>query len=83
MSKSGDKRNMHDEIPPDEILPEYDFSTSRPNKYAPLYSEAGVVVTLDADIADVFPGAKAANEALRTLADLVRKQRDRETATKT
>jgi hypothetical protein len=57
----------------DEILPEYDFSRARPNKYAARYSKGGVVVTLDPDVAAVFPSAGQANEALRALAGIIRK----------
>jgi hypothetical protein len=56
----------------DEILPEYDFSRARPNKYASRYAKGSVVITLDPDVAAVFPGAREANEALRALAGLIR-----------
>ena len=42
-------------IDPDEILPEYDFSQARPNKYAPRYKKGALVVTLDPEVAQVFP----------------------------
>ncbi len=61
----------------DEILPEYDFSRARPNKYASRYAKGGVVITLDPDVAAVFPGASEANEALRVLAGLIRRPRSR------
>ena len=51
----------------DEILPEYDFSRARPSKCASRYARGGVVITLDPDVAAVFPGAREANEALRGL----------------
>ncbi len=41
----------------DEILPEYDFSQARPNKYASRYAKGSIVITLDPDVAAVFPGA--------------------------
>ena len=56
----------------DDILPEYDFSRSRPNKYAARYAKGTLVVTLDPDVAAVFSGAREANEALRALAGLIR-----------
>ena len=61
----------------DEILPEYDFSRARPNKYAARYSKGSVVVTLDPDVAAVFPSAGQANEALRALAGIIRKHQPR------
>lgn len=60
-----------------EILPEYDFSRARPNKYAARYAKNSVVVTLDPDVAAVFPGARQVNEALRALAGVMKKQRTR------
>jgi hypothetical protein len=57
---------------PDEALPEYDFSRSRPNKYASRYAKGSLVVTLDPDVAAIFPGAQEANDALRALAGVIR-----------
>ena len=59
----------------DEILPEYDFSRARPNKYASRYTAGGSVVVLDSDVAAVFPSAREVNEALRALAAIIRKHR--------
>jgi hypothetical protein len=66
----------------DEMLPEYDFSRARPNKYASRYAKDGIVITLDPDVAAVFPGAKEANEALRALAGLIQKHRPRKVASR-
>jgi hypothetical protein len=55
-----------------EVLPEYDFSRARPNKYASRYAKGSIVVTLDPDVAAVFPGAREANDALRALASVIR-----------
>ena len=56
------------QVGPDDILPEYDFSRARPNKYASRYAKGSIVVTLDTDVAVVFSGAREANDALRALA---------------
>ncbi len=61
----------------DEILPEYDFSRSRPNKYASRYAAGSIVVVLEPDVAAAFPSAGEANEALRALAGIIRKHRPR------
>jgi len=53
----------------DEILPEYDFSRSRPNKYASRYSAGGTVVVLEPELSKMFPDAASVNRALRVLAD--------------
>jgi hypothetical protein len=62
------------------MLREYDFSRARPNKYAARYSRNTLVVTLDPDVAAVFPGARQVNEALRALAGVVKKHRSRRAA---
>jgi hypothetical protein len=59
----------------EEMLPEYDFSRGRRNKYASRYAKGTLVVTLDPDVAAVFPGAREVNEALRALAGVMKKHR--------
>jgi hypothetical protein len=61
----------------DGLRPEYDFSRARPNKYAARYAKGSIVVTLDPDVAAVFPGAREANDALRVLARVMRRHRVR------
>ena len=72
MKKATGKRRPLSRTAEDEILPEYDFSRARPNKYASRYAKGGLVVTLDPDVAAAFPGARKANDALRALAGLIR-----------
>lgn len=55
----------------DDILPEYDFSKGRRNPYAERYAASENLVKLDADVAAVFPDAKAVNQALRALAGII------------
>ena len=57
----------------DDLRPDYDFSRARPNKYATRYAKGSIVVTLDPDVAAVFPGAREANDALRVLARVMRR----------
>ncbi len=59
----------------DDILPEYDFSRGRRNKYAARYTEGSNVVVLDPDVAAVFPNAAEVNAALRALAGVIRRHR--------
>lgn len=61
----------------DEVLPEYDFSRARQNKYASRYAKGSIVVTLDPDVAAIFPGSREANDALRALAGVIRSQKTR------
>jgi hypothetical protein len=60
-----------------DILPEYDFSHARPNKYASRYATGSIVVVLEPDVAAAFPSAGQANEALRALAGIIQKHRPR------
>jgi len=64
----------------DDILPEYDFSRARPNKYASRYAAGSIVVVLEPDVAAVFPSAGQANEAPRALAGIIQKHRPRRAA---
>ena len=77
MKKGKGKASGIDRVPVDEILPEYDFRHARPNKYASRYGKGSIVVTLDPDVAAVFPSAGQANEALRALAGIIRKHQPR------
>lgn len=67
------KDGFEDQVDADEILPEYDFSRARPNKYASRYAAGSNVVVLDPDVAAVFPSAGEVNEALRALVGIIRK----------
>jgi hypothetical protein len=70
-------KTKNSQVDIDEVLPEYDFSRSRPNKYASRYAKGSLVVTLDPDVAAVFPGSREANRALRALAALIRSHKIR------
>lgn len=51
----------------DEILPEYSLRGSKPSPYAARLRSAVIAVTLDPDVAAVFPDSRAVNRALRAL----------------
>ena len=57
----------------EDILPEYDFSRGRPNKYVARYRAGTNVVVLDPDVAAVFRNAAEVNAALRALIDVIRR----------
>ena len=57
-----------------EMRDEYDFSKGVRGKYADRFAEGTNIVVLDPDVAEVFKDAKTVNEALRPLAELVRKR---------
>jgi len=71
MKKKHRKGQEANSIEMDEILPEYDFSRARPNKYASRYTAGSIAVVLDPDVAAVFPSAREANAALRALAEII------------
>lgn len=79
MKKKRTKGGLTVQVDADEILPEYDFSRGRPNKYARRYSAGSVAVVLEPDVAAVFPSAGEVNEALRALAGIIQKHRPRRT----
>ncbi|MGI9055523.1 MAG: hypothetical protein ACR2F2_06945 [Pyrinomonadaceae bacterium] len=58
----------------DDLLPEYDFdySKSKPNRFAEEYNRTQVTVVLDSDVAEDFPSSEAVNEALRFLARITK-----------
>lgn len=59
----------------DTMRPEYDFSTGVRGVTASRYREGTNVILLDPDVKAVFPDSAAVNEALRTLARLVKPRR--------
>ena len=79
MRKAKDKVMRPSAARADEVLPEYDFSRSRPNKYASRFQAGSAVVVLDPDIAAIFPSAAEVNEALRALAGVIRRNRSKRT----
>lgn len=75
--KSGTSRKSVSKRPvltdPDDVLPEYDFSSGRRNKYAAEFERGSVMIVLEPDVAAVFPSAAEVNELLRAVASAVRK----------
>ena len=58
----------------DDMRPEYDFTGGVRGKFYKEYLRGTNVVLLDPDVAAVFPDAAAVNDALRSLAQLARRQ---------
>ncbi len=82
MKRERSKDQEAGRVDADEILPEYDFSRARPNKYASRYAAGSIFVVLEPDVAAVFPTVGEANEALRALAGIIQKHRPRRTASR-
>jgi hypothetical protein len=64
----------------DTLRPEYDFSGGVRGVTAARYRDGSNVVVVDPSVLDVFPDAESVNEALRALAEVVRRGRDRRSA---
>jgi hypothetical protein len=79
MKKARAKPKTIREVDHDEILPEYDFSKGRRNKYAARYAEGTNLVLLDPDVAKEFPDSNAVNKALRAFSAMLRRRKPRPT----
>lgn len=58
-----------------DMLDEYDFSKGIQGKYAKRYAEGTNVVVIDPDVAEVFPDHDSVNQALRSLAEIIKRQK--------
>ena len=54
---------------------EYDFSKGVQGKYAKRYAQGTNVVVIDPDVAEVFPDHDSVNQALRSLAEIIKRQK--------
>ncbi len=62
----------------DEIREEYDFANMKDGvrgKYSEAFGKTKVAVLLDEDVSMVFPDSRSVNEALRTLARVIKEQK--------
>ncbi len=58
-----------------DMLEEYDFSKGIRGKYAKRYEEGTNVVVIDPDVAKYFPDHESVNQALRSLTEIIKKQK--------
>ena len=66
-----------------DMLEEYDFSGGIRGKYAKRYAEGTNVVVIDPDIIEYFPDNESVNNALRSLAAIIKKRvKPEQTATR-
>lgn len=68
----------------DELQPEYrfDYSKSKPNRFASRVGQQNTVVLLDPDIAEVFTTPESVNNILRALIAAMPKNQRRKVASK-
>ena len=58
-----------------DMLEEYDFSKGIRGKYAKRYREGTNVVVIEPDVAKYFPDHDSVNQALRSLAEIIKKRK--------
>ncbi len=61
----------------DEMRTEYDFSDSKPNKYAIILKQQEHIVKLEPDVFKVFDNSDKVNNALRALINAIPKKNNR------
>lgn len=57
-----------------DLLEEYDFRKGERGKYVNRYNEGTNVVVIDPDVAEFFPDHDSVNDALRSLAIIIKRQ---------
>jgi len=75
MKKSQATLQAEAEADRDTMRPEYDFSGGVRGVTAKRYAQGSNVVAIDPAVMDVFPDAVVMNEALRTMARVLRHER--------
>ncbi len=65
------KDDKHD---PAEVRDEYDFTGGVRGKYAAKFAEGSNVVVLDPDVAEFFKDSASVNDALRSIAEIAKRQ---------
>ncbi|MBM4053910.1 MAG: hypothetical protein FJ264_04380 [Planctomycetes bacterium] len=58
-----------------DMLEEYDFSKGIRGKYTKRYEEGTNVVVIDPDVAKFFPDHDSVNQALRSIAKIIKRQK--------
>lgn len=71
-----------EEIPDDEILPEYSLQGAVRGKYAEWYARGTNLVQLDPDVHAFFRNSDAVNSALRALMSIIQERQARVEADK-
>ena len=70
--KKSRRKSTTGHVDEDNMRAEYDFSKATRGVTAGRYAEGTNVVLLDPDVSEIFPNARAVNEALRTFARLTK-----------
>jgi hypothetical protein len=65
------------------MLDEYDFSTGVQGKYSKRYREGTNVIVIEPDVAKFFPDHDSVNQALRSLSEIIKKQKNHKSIQRT
>ena len=71
------ERNMNQKLNKEtdpDMLEAYDFSNGVRGKYVERFAKGSNVVVLDPDVAEIFKDSESVNQALRVLAEIIRKR---------
>ena len=69
------EKNMKKVPKNNDMLPEYDFSEAVRGKYTKRYSKGTNIVMIEPDLYPYFPDQKSVNDALRSLADIIKRKK--------
>jgi hypothetical protein len=58
-----------------DVLEEYDFSGGVRGEHVKRYAEGTNVVVIEPDVAKIFPDHDSVNQALRSLAEIIKRQK--------
>lgn len=61
----------------EEMLDEYDFSNGIRGKYVGRFKDGSNIIILDPDIAEIFNDSESVNNALRSIAHIIRSEINR------
>ena len=72
----GEEGSNMKKLPRDpDMLEKYDLSKGVRGKYAQRYAEGTNVVVIEPDVAKIFPDHDSVNQALRSLAEIIKRQK--------
>jgi hypothetical protein len=58
----------------EEMTEEYDFNNGVRGKYIDRFKDGSNIIILDPDVAEIFKDSEAVNNALRTIAHIIREE---------
>jgi hypothetical protein len=77
MQRRPNKSTAVRETDNDEIPPLHDFSNARRNPYAGRVPKDSILISIDPDVAKIFPDSESVNDALRALSTIIKRRTKR------